>query len=129
MTVLLLTDLEGVAGVDRIPDLLHGQPGHGRAQWLLLDEIAAACAGLREGPLAPTPILIADTHHGGPAPTVPAFPLPPGTTLARTPGLLDPTFLDGIDALACLGLHAAATGFAPHTVDLACHWESDRRPV
>jgi D-amino peptidase len=131
MAVLLLTDLEGVAGVDDVADLLEGQPGYPRAQGLLAGEIDAALAGLAAGPLAAREVVVSDSHRGGPAPTVDAGRLPPGVTLYRGEDAYDLERFAGLHAVACLGMHAGDRGFTPHTVDLSCVWESraDGRPV
>ena len=130
MKVLLVTDLEGVAGVDRVEDLLEGSPGFARAQGLLGAEIAAAVTGLRAGPAGVDQIVISDSHRGGPSPTVLARDLPAGVTLHRSHDAYDPALFADIGAVACLGMHAAEAGFVGHTVDLTCMWEGpDGRPI
>jgi D-amino peptidase len=126
--VLLWVDLEGVAGVESIADLIEGEAGFVRAQELLAGEIAAACAGLQQpgavtGTPAPLTVCVADSHQGGASPTVSR--LPPG--VQRVPA--NPAALDGVDVVACLGMHAADAGFVPHTMDLCCIWEADGRAV
>lgn len=129
MRTLLLTDLEGVAGVDSLADLLEGSPGFPRAQQLLGDEIAAAVGGLRAGATGAGEIVVSDSHRGGPSPTVLAAALPPGVSLHRSDDAYDARLFAGVGAVACLGMHAAERGFVPHTFDVTCMWELDGRPV
>jgi D-amino peptidase len=129
VNVLLLVDLEGVTGVDSIGDLLEGQPRFEGARALLAAEIVAACDGLRRGRAAADRIVIADSHRGGPGPTVDVGQLPAGVRLHRGPDDYPPALFDDVQAVAGLGMHAGNRGFAPHTLDLACVWESEGRPV
>jgi D-amino peptidase len=124
VNVLLLVDLEGVAGVDDVESLLEGSAGFPRAQELLAGEIEAACAGLNA-----SRVLISDSHRGGPSPTVLRARLPRGAELLRTESGYDFSPLSQVQAVACLGMHAGVDGFVPHTVDLSCVWEADGRTV
>ena len=63
MKVFLMTDLEGICGVDSIDMIDEATPGYCRAQELLMQETNAAVAGaVRAG--AET-ILVFDGHGGG----------------------------------------------------------------
>ncbi len=129
MDVLLVTDLEGVAGVDDVGDLLEGTPGFPAARKLLEREVEAACLGLREGAARADKVLVSDSHRGGPSPTLDPRNLPPGALFFRGADAYDPSLLDRVDAVACLGMHAGDRGFTPHTIDLSCLWETEGRPV
>jgi D-amino peptidase len=131
MNVLLLVDLEGVVGVDQVGDLIEGQPGFPRAQVLLASEITAACDGLRRGATGAGEIVISDSHHGG-GPTVDPRMLAglgPGVRVHRGDDDYGAALLEEVQAVACLGMHAGARGFAPHTLDLTCVWELDGQPL
>jgi D-amino peptidase len=105
-TVLLITDLEGVAGVDELPALVACSPTHRAACELLAAEVDAAVAGFREAGF--TDVRVSDSHRAGDG-------------QAHGDAYADELF-DGVDAVACLGMHAPAdtAGFAAHTITVHC---------
>jgi D-amino peptidase len=109
VNLLLWVDLEGVAGVDHIAELVEPSES-ARAQ--LAAELEVVCAGFAR-------VLVVDTHRSE---------KPSVTRLPKNAELV--SGLDArADAVACLGMHAADTGFVPHTMDLCCCWELEGRPV
>jgi D-amino peptidase len=131
VTVLLVTDLEGVAGVDEIAALIEGQAEFTPALGRLDDEVIAALGGLTEGVAHAQQVRIADTHMGGPGANLRAgrFASTARIEFVRGANPADPRFHAGVRAVACLGMHGAGGGFVPHGVDLAARFENDAGPV
>jgi D-amino peptidase len=131
MAVLLITDLEGVAGVDTIDALIEGQPNFPRARERLTNEVAAALTGFAEGHLQARDFVIGDTHMGGPLPNLLLERLPAAATLRtfRSANPADPAFFAGVTAIACLGMHGGQAGFVPHCIDLSASFESAEGPL
>ena len=127
---LLVTDLEGVAGVDRLESLVIGGPDHDVARELLTAEVLAAVEGLRDAGFGR--VRLSDSHRaGGASPNVIAERLPPGVELDWRDDAYAPELWEGIDAVACLGMHAAADtpGFAAHTVTFHCAFTAAGRKL
>jgi D-amino peptidase len=127
--VLLVVDLEGVAGVDDVESLVAVAPGFPRAQRLLTDEVAAAVRGLRAQGVER--IRVSDSHRAGVRrPSVIAEELP-GVEVRWEDDAYDPALFDGVDAVACLGMHAPAgtNGFAAHTVSVHCAFSAAGRAI
>lgn len=129
-TALLVVDLEGVAGVDTVEALTSGSESHDDARVLLTTEVRAAVEGLQAHGYAR--VVVSDSHlSGSQRSSVLAAGLPPGAELVF---LADDAYAPlggGVDAVACLGMHAAAgtAGFAAHTVAPHCAWRIGKRTL
>lgn len=124
VTALLVSDLEGVGGVGDLKALMAGTAEHPRAQELLQLETAAAVAGLRSAGFDEVRIL---ASHGSGSPNAVQVPIE-GARWVDTE-VLAPATLSGVDAVAFLGMHAAAKtdGFAAHTYRVFCAWRCQNR--
>jgi D-amino peptidase len=134
MAVLLITDLEGVAGVDTVDALIEGLPNFPRARERLTNEVEAALTGFAEGHLQARDFVIGDTHMGGPLPNLLLERLPAAATLRtfRSANPADPAFFANfadVTAIACLGMHGGQAGFVPHCIDLSASFESAEGPL
>lgn len=121
---LLIADLEGVAGVDAMEDLIAGSPGYPHACELLTAELNAAIEGLLAAGF--DAVRVSDSHLSGSGePNVLRARLHPAAELCFEEDWYSPRMFDGVAAVACAGMHAAAgmAGFAPHTVDVLGVWE------
>jgi D-amino peptidase len=121
--VLVVADLEGIAGVDQLEDLVVGAPGYPTARELLTAELRAAIEGFRAAGFEA--IRISDSHRAGSSTAnVLADRLPDGIELVYQEDAYAPEVLDGVDAVACVGMHAAAdtAGFAAHTLTFHCRF-------
>ncbi|MCY1073510.1 M55 family metallopeptidase [Archangium lansingense] len=121
---LLVVDLEGVAGVDSPGALISGTPEYTRAQALLTAEVNAAVEGLLAAGFQR--VRVSDSHLCG---SGESNLLPEALHPAAEPCFLPddayaPHLFEEVDAVACLGMHAAAgsAGFGAHTVDLLGAW-------
>lgn len=124
---LLVTDLEGVAGVDDLSSLVAGAPGYPRACALLTAETNAAVRGLLQAGF--DHVRISDSHRAGSGgANIDASLLPPEASLHLTDDAYAPELFEGVSAIAALGMHAPAgtKGFAAHTVDVHCDWRLGR---
>lgn len=122
--VLLIADLEGVAGVDSVEDLIAGSPGYERARELLTAELNHAIGGLLAAGYEA--VRVSDSHQSGSGePSVLREALHPSAELCFEENWYSARMFEGVSAVACLGMHAAAgtAGFAPHTVDFLSTWE------
>ncbi len=127
-TALLIVDLEGVAGVDHVDALFAGSPDYPFACRLLTDEVEAAVEALCRAGF--DRVVISDSHESGAAgPNVDADRLRGPAEVVRLDDAYAKELLACCDAVACLGMHAAAgtRGFAAHTVSVHCAWECDGR--
>jgi len=128
-TALLIADLEGIAAVTTLESLVFGGAGHLEACAAMTREVNAAIEGLVAQGF--THVRVSDTHRSGSgAPNLEA--LHP----AAQPFFVDPdcyggALLDGVSAIACVGMHAAGgtSGFAAHTVEAHCAWLLNGRPI
>lgn len=120
-TALLIADLEGVAGVDRVEALVAGGEGYPAACALLSEEVAAAARGLLDAGFER--VRVSDSHRSGSdAPNIDPAAMPGGVELCFGGDAFGPELFDGVSAAACLGMHAAAgtRGFAAHTISVHC---------
>lgn len=128
--LLLVVDLEGVAGVDSPAFMLAGTAEYQRARALLTDEINAAVEGLLAAGFSH--VRVSDSHLSGSGEAnVQVERLHGGATLHVLDDWYAQELYDGVDAVACLGMHApaGAPGFAAHTVDLSSRWAVGGRLV
>ncbi|MHB8878885.1 MAG: DUF6895 family protein, partial [Myxococcaceae bacterium] len=118
MTVaLLIADLEGVAGVDRVEALVAGAQGYPAACALLSAEVAAAAQALLG--VGFERVRVSDSHSSGSGkPNLDPGVMPGGVELCFGGDPFGAELFEGVSAAACLGMHAAAgtRGFAAHTV-------------
>jgi D-amino peptidase len=122
-TALLIADLEGVAGVDALEDLIAGAPGYARACTLLAGEVRAAVHGLTANGF--DRVIVSDSHRAGAGrANLRAADLPPGAELDLRPDAYAAALFARADAVAAVGMHAAAgtSGFAAHTVTVMSSW-------
>ncbi|MBI3185534.1 MAG: M55 family metallopeptidase [Myxococcales bacterium] len=126
---LLVTDLEGVAGVDGVEPLLAGSPSYPRAKEFLTGEVNAAVEGLRRGGFEI--VRVSDSHRAAGGPNLRRGELHPAARLVQAEDAYAPELFDGVSAVACLGMHAPAgsLGFAAHTVAVHCAWSAGRRAL
>jgi D-amino peptidase len=122
--VLLITDLEGVAGVETPEALISGTPAYERAQALLTAEVNAAVQGLLASGFQR--VRVSDSHLSG---SGEMNLLRQALHPAAEPCFLEedayaPRCFEDVQAVACLGMHAPAgsAGFGAHTVDLLGAW-------
>jgi len=122
--VLLITDLEGVAGVESPEALLSGTEAYTRARALLTAEVNAAVEGLLASGFER--VRVSDSHLCG---SGEMNLLREALHPAAEPCFFEedayaaPCF-EEVQAVACLGMHAPAgsAGFGAHTVDLLGSW-------
>jgi len=120
-TALLIADLEGICGVDDAVDLAFGGQGHARACARMTAEVARVAGALREAGYET--VRVSDSHRSGSGEAnVDAGALPPGATLYLLDDPYAPELFDGVNAVACVGMHAAGgtRGFGAHTVQVHC---------
>ncbi len=118
---LLVVDLEGVAGVDRLEPVLYGTPGHTRACARLAAELAVVVEGLRAG--GARHVVVSDSHRSGSGRSnLEPAAIPEGASLVfEADGLLASQLASGrFDRVAALGMHAATgtAGFVAHCIDI-----------
>lgn len=124
--VLLIVDLEGITGVDGFEAIVFGSETYGAARARLTDELnttvgALVGAGFDE-------VVVSDSHRSGSgAANVLADRLHKNARLVFADDPYGPELFEGVDAVACLGMHAAAggEGFVAHTVNVNCQWLHD----
>lgn len=130
-TALLIADLEGVAGVDRLEALAFGSEHYPDACARMTKEVNAAIEGLVAQGFGH--VRVSDSHRSGSgAPNLAPGQLPDAAELRFVdPDAYGGALLDGVDAIACVGMHAAGgtQGFAAHTVDLNTAWLVGGAPV
>jgi D-amino peptidase len=129
-TALLIADLEGIGGVDDPSMLIFGSPGHPEACARMTREVRAAITGLFEAGY--TRIKISDAHRSGSGePNISSTELPDGVELFYTDDMYGGPLLDGVDAVACVGMHAAGgtEGFGAHTVEIHTAWYAGERAL
>jgi D-amino peptidase len=128
--VLLIADLEGVAGVDAVEDVLFGAAGYPRARELLTAELNHAIEGLLAAGFQA--VRVSDSHLCGSGETnVLRAALHPAAELCVEDDWYSPRMFEDVHAVACVGMHAAAgaPGFAAHTVNALGAWELAGRPL
>ncbi|MBI3181552.1 MAG: M55 family metallopeptidase [Myxococcales bacterium] len=129
-TALLIADLEGVAGVDRLEAVLAGSPLYPGACARLTEEVCSAARGLFAAGFER--IRVSDSHRGGlDAPNILASSLPPGVELTFEPDAYGQRLFEDAQAVAMVGMHAPAgrPGFAAHTVSPHVGWYSGGRAL
>lgn len=121
--VLLVVDLEGIPGVDRLEALAFGGDGHADAVHRMHEATTAAISELRELGLA-GPIRISDAHRSGAPFNLQADRLPADCELHFSDDLYGGALLDDVQGVVCIGMHASAQsgGFAGHTVSVQTGW-------
>lgn len=118
--ILLIHDMEGLAGQDDPYTFLHGHPNYPRGRQLLADDVNAVVDGLFRGGAAS--VTVADGHGSGNSDAdLPVERLDPRAKLISKPQWFD-AYLDlaeggEFDAVAVVGMHAksGSGGFASHT--------------
>jgi len=120
---LLIVDLEGIPGVDRLEQLIFGGPGH---DWAIEQMHAAtheALDVLKQVDRV-TDVRIADAHRSGAPYNLDARRFP-GHEVCFTDDMYGGAMLDGVTAVACVGMHASARsgGFGAHTVAVHTGWK------
>ncbi len=129
--VLLVVDLEGVAGVDTLAALFAGTPEYALARERLMGEVNAAVEGLLAGGFQR--VRVSDSHSAGLGKAnVSPEALHPAAELCFHPeDAYGPALFEGVEAVACLGMHAASgsRGFAAHTVDVRGTWTCGGRTL
>jgi D-amino peptidase len=130
-TALLIVDLEGIAGVDTLDALASGGHGYSEACARMRQEVNAAIEGLVSQGF--DQVRVSDSHRSGSGvPNLsPALLHPAGELHFVDPDSYGGPLLDDVEAVACVGMHAAAgtNGFAAHTVGIHCAWVLDGRPI
>ena len=130
-TALLIADLEGVCGVDSLEALAFGGEGHPEACALMTSEVNAAIEGLLAQGFEQ--VRVSDSHRSGSGvPNLSPGQLHDAAELRFTDhDYYGGRLLDGIEAVACVGMHAAGgtKGFAAHTVAIHTAWLLDGRPI
>lgn len=113
--MLLIADLEGITGVDRIEQLVVGGDGYDDAIVRMNEEVSTVARLLLAHGVQH--VRVSDTHHSG------------ATNLDASffPGhceLVTDVLVDDVDAVACVGMHAEGRshGFAAHTVNVNTEW-------
>lgn len=124
-----MIDLEGVAGVDAVDDLIAGSPGYPTAQRRLTEEVEVAARALLAAGF--DAVRVSDSHISGSGETnllLSELSVPIELCLDDDP--YAEAMFDGVSAVAALGMHAAAdtAGFAAHTVNLHSRWSQGGRP-
>jgi D-aminopeptidase len=114
MRIVLSIDMEGIAGISGVRELLACCPEYwdtGRAR--LTDDVLAAASGLLDG--GASEVIILDNHASGHPANLIADHLPSGSQIA-TENVFDLPRA-GIDGMLQVGYHPrrSVAGFAPHT--------------
>lgn len=118
--ILLIHDMEGLAGQDDPYSFLFGHPKYAEGQRALIADVNAVIAGLFDGGAAS--VLVADGHgSGNPDADILVDQLDRRARMVSRPGPFD-TYRDlaepgAFDAIAVVGMHAksGSGGFASHT--------------
>ena len=122
--VLLIVDLEGVAGVETAEALISGTPEYERARALLTAEVNAAVQGLLASGFQR--VRVSDSHLSGSGElNLLSEALHPAAEPCFLPeDAYAPEVFEDVHAVACVGMHAAAgsAGFGAHTVDVLGAW-------
>lgn len=120
--VALIADLEGICGVDSLEALFHADAGYPRAARQMTDELVFVIERLRARGVEQVRVI--DSHRSGAASNVDASRLPAGAELQVPEDSYGAAVFSGVDAVACVGMHAAALspGFAAHTVTVSPAW-------
>lgn len=127
-TVLLIADLEGITGVDSLEALVGGGEGADAAVHRMNEEVAFVARLLLEAGVEH--VRISDAHRSG-APNLDPSLLPARTSVHLEDDLYGGALLDGVEAVACVGMHASAqaAGFGAHCVSLSTAWTHGGAPL
>ena len=119
--VLLIADMEGICGVDALEPLQHTHGGYAAAARRMTQELAFVIGELRRQ--GTQQIRVVDSHRSGAPWNVDAAALGDVEFLVPDDSY-EPAVFAGMDAVACVGMHAAAftPGFAAHTVTVSPAW-------
>lgn len=121
--VLIIADLEGVAGVDDPAALIVGGRGYELACKRLTGEVNAAIGGFRTAGY--DSFRVSDSHRSGTEDTnLDLATLDQAAEVYTGADAYSETAFADIDLIACVGMHAGAgtSGFIPHTVSVHCDW-------
>ncbi len=121
--LLLIVDMEGVAGIEILAQITAGSVEYEAARRLLTAETNAMVAGFIQAGF--DQVIISDSHESGATTTnLVVADLDKRATLETRDDAYDASLFRDVDAVACLGMHAAAntTGFVAHTVSVHCDW-------
>ncbi len=122
--VLLIADLEGITGVDRVEQLVFSAKGYPAAARRMTEEVALVSRLLLEHGVRH--VRVSDAHlAGGPPGNIDGKELPTGVELrVEEADMYAGTLLDDVDAVACVGMHALgdSPGFGAHTVSVNTAW-------
>lgn len=128
--VLIIADLEGVAGVDEPSALIVGGAGYEGACRHLTTELNAAIAGFRAAGW--DSFRVSDSHRSGTEDTnlILAELDCAAEVYTGADAYSEEAFTD-VGLIACIGMHAGAgtAGFIPHTVSLHCDWRYGGRSL
>ena len=127
---LIVADLPGVGGVDALDDLFLRSIGYRQATRRMAEEVNTVSRQLINSGF--DSVRVVDTFQFNlPFGALSPKNLLPGVELRNNPDLYSATILEGVDAVACLGMHAPAggPGFAAHTLDLHSAWVCEGRSL
>lgn len=120
--VSLIADLEGICGVDSLEALVWGGAGAEAAVSRMNDEVAFVARLLLEA--GATEVRISDAHRSGAPANLDPSRLPAGCSVHVLDDMYGGPLLDGVDAVACVGMHASgrSLGFGAHCVSVSTAW-------
>jgi D-amino peptidase len=121
---LIVTDLEGVHGADRVEALIGGTAAWERARLRATHELNLVIAGLaRQGF---TEFVVSDSHRNGTAePNLLLDAVDPRARYDLRDDAFAPALFWKTDAVAALGMHAGGgvPGYVSHALDVGLAWE------
>ncbi len=126
--ILLIADMEGIAGIDTLPPLVAGTAEYDAACARMTAQVNAMIEGLATAGYGE--IVVSDSHRGGArGANVRQQSLHPLAKLVLDEDAYAAHYFKDVDAVACVGMHAPAgtAGFAAHTVSVQCDWWLDGR--
>lgn len=126
--ILLIADMEGIAGVDTLPPLIAGTVEYDAACARMTAQVNAAVEGFAAAGY--DEVIVSDSHRGGAEGTnVRGESLHPLARLVLDEDAYAAACFRDVKAVACIGMHAPAgtTGFAAHTISVQCDWWLDGR--
>ena len=118
-----MVDLEGVPHVDRLEALVWGGPGHDAALEAMHRHTSEVIERLRRE-AGVTSVRVSDAHRSGAPFNLSRERLPGDCELCFVDDMYGGPLLEGVTAVACIGMHASARsgGFAGHTVASNTEW-------
>ncbi len=128
-TVLLIADLEGITGVETIESLVVGGAGYAASARRMTEEVAHVARLMLASGV--TRVRISDAHCSGTETNLTSALLPPGCEVHVVDDLYGGALLEGVEAVACVGMHASGTtkGFGAHTVSVNTAWSLGGLPL